>query len=143
MSEVFTYICTRTTADPYVPSQHADTRLLSRDVSDAFSALAGGHFVVGTLRFYPVQRTVPNHLLCDGREIPKAAFPELADYLGTSQGTPIDPDNFVLPDYTAALTPAPTPNPETVENGTVTTGGGTDYTGDADSGGRLSRYALL
>jgi hypothetical protein len=96
----------------------------------------------------PVQRSVANHLLCDGREVSKASFPELYSYLGDTQGTPVNPDNFLLPDYLTAFAPAPTADVETAADGTVTTPPPavpppTDYPertdrvwGNVDSGGR-------
>lgn len=151
MSAFFTYICTKTTADPYIPPRSINIDILSRDVSDAFLALTGGRFQVGKLAMFPVQRSVTNHLLCDGREIPKASFPELYAYLGDSQGASADPLNFKLPDYQTAFTPATATAPETVSPGTVSTpppttpspGYYTEQTdppwGDVDSGGRPLR----
>lgn len=123
MSTLFAYISAKTTADPYVPSGITNLNFLARDVSDAFVSLSGGHQVVGRLNFFPIQRTVPGHLLCDGREVPKNVFPELYRYLGDTQGTPADAANFVLPNYigAAAFEPAATAETETVVNGTVTT----------------------
>lgn len=128
MSELFAYICTRTTADPYLPPAIPDIRILARDVSDAFVALSGGHQIVGQLRFFPVQRAVPYHLLCDGREVAKTSFPELWNLLGETQGTPVDTDNFVLPSFigAAAFDPAPAAQTETEDQGTVTTPPPTD-----------------
>jgi tail collar domain len=134
MSEIFVYICTKTTADPYIPPY--DTHSLARDVSDAFVALSGGYRVVGQLGLYPLQRSVPSHLLCDGQEVAKVSFPELYDYLGDTQGTPADADNFVLPNYLGDLTPAAVADPETVNEGTVSTPGTGDTEGAVDSGGR-------
>lgn len=121
MSQFFAYICTKSTADPYLPPRTTSVEVLSRDVSDAFSALSGGHFVVGRLAFFPIQRSVPNHLLCNGSEVSKAAFPELYEYLGDSQGAAINSANFKLPDYLAAFAPAPAAEPETVNEGTTST----------------------
>lgn len=149
MSNFFAYICTKSTADPFIPPRSASIETLSRDVSDGFSALSGGHLEVGRLAFYPVQRSVPNHLLCDGREVSKASFSELYSYIGDTGGVPVDPDNFKLPDYLTALTPATTADTETASEGTVTTPSPavpppTDYPereerlwGDVDSGGRF------
>ncbi len=143
-SVVYTYICTRSTVDPYIPARSASLDIFSRDVSDGFGALAGGHYVVGRLSMFPVQRSVPNHLLCNGREVARSSFPELYDYLMDSQGAPADPLKFVLPNYLVTITPAATAVPETTTEGTVTTpppagypesGSGDPY-GDADSGGR-------
>jgi hypothetical protein len=121
VSQFFAYICTKSTADPFIPPRAVSIETLSRDVSDAFSALQGGRFEVGRIAIYPIQRSVANHLLCDGKEVSKASFPELYGYLGDSQGTPVDPDNFLLPDFLTDFVPAPTADVETVIEGTVTT----------------------
>lgn len=122
MSVYFAYIATKTTADPYIPKRSASVDVLSRDVSDAFMALQGGRIEVGRLAFYPVQRSVPNHLLCDGREVLKSSFPELYAYIGDTEGAAGDPLKFKLPDYvTAAPAPATTAEPETTNTGTVST----------------------
>lgn len=154
MSEFFTYICTRSTADPFIPPRAISLDMLSRDVSDAFQALSGGRFQVGQLAFYPTQRSVPSYLLCDGREVAQASFPELYAYLGETQGVAADPLNFVLPDYQTAFTPAASADPETTSGGTVSTPAPpvpppaynpdqTDRTyGDVDSGGRYDRSFL-
>lgn len=151
MSAFFTYICTKTTADPYLPNRTLSLDVLSRDVSDAFLALSGGRFQVGALALYPLQRAVPNHLLCDGKEVPKASFPELYAFLGDTQGTSTNPNNFKLPNYQTEFMPATATQPETVSGGTVTTPTPTAPTpgyypgqidrvyGDVDSGGRRQR----
>jgi hypothetical protein len=149
MSELYAYICTRTTADPYIPPASLDIRILSRDVSDAFVALSGGYVRVGEIRLFPIQRTVPFHVLCDGRELSKVSFPELYSYLGDTQGTPADVDNFVLPNFIGgSLTPAASADTETVNEGTVTSPPPSDpsipnwydQNGDADSGGRRFEF---
>lgn len=144
MSQVFTYISTKQTSDPYIPSATPNITVLARDVSDALYALQGGNLTVGKLAFFPIQRSVANHLLCNGQEVAKVSFPELYDYLGDTEGTPTDPANFVLPNYLTAITPAAVAAPETVEGGTVTSeasdagtgqsGGSIDYA--VDSGAR-------
>lgn len=146
---MFVYICTRTTADPVIPPASPDVRILARNVSDGFAALAGGSHVVGQLRFFPLQRAVPFHLLCDGKEVEKAAFPELYSYLGDTQGAAAS-GNFKLPNYVgaASFVPAPTSEPETVTAGTAESPPPDDPQipawdenayGQWDSGGR-SRY---
>lgn len=146
---LFAYISSKTTADPYVPQATNDIRQLSRDVSDAFVALSGGYQRVGEIAFYPIQRSVPGHLLCDGREVSKASFPELFRFLGDTQGTSTDPAMFKLPNYigAASFTPAAAAETETSQAGTVTSPPPTnpglnpdfDYGGPEDSGGR--RYS--
>ena len=145
-STLYAYICTKETADPFIPSVSIDITRLSRDVSDAFAALQGGHRMVGQISLFPVQRAVPSHLLCDGREVAKAAFPELFAYLGTTQGEAASPDNFLLPNFIGgSLTPAETAEPESTNAGTVNTPQPTnpqlpdfDKWGDRDSGGRFN-----
>lgn len=144
MSELFAYIATKQTADPFIPPMTQNVNKLARDVSDGFSALQGGYYRVGEISFYPAQRAVANHLLCDGTEVSKVSFPELFEYLGDSQGTPADPENFVLPNFVGTLEPATTVIPEVIEGGTVTSetpsdpgtgsGGSVDYA--VDSGAR-------
>lgn len=149
MSTLFAYISTKTTADPYIPPVSADLRVLSRDVSDAFVALSGGYRMVGEIRMFPLQRTVPGHLLCDGKEVAKASFPELYGYLGNTEGTAIDPLNFLLPNFVgaASFVPAAAAASETVTDGTVVNAVPTNpdvpdydfwaqYVDTADSGGR-------
>lgn len=149
MSDFQVYIATKTTADPYIPQGTVSLAHLSRDVSDAFLSLTGGRTQVGQLALFPIQRAVPNHLLCDGKEVPQASFPELYAYLGDTQGAAAA-GNFKLPDYSAAFTPAVAPEAETVEAGTVTTPppavppptydpNKTEKTyGGVDSGGRIN-----
>lgn len=122
MSEFFVYIATESTEDPAVPYGTRDIRFLAQDTSDAFRALEGGYQRVGQLAFFPLQRSVSGHMLCDGKEVPKASFPQLWSYLGDTQGTPADADNFVLPNYVgaAAFEPATVSQTETVNDGTVT-----------------------
>lgn len=157
MSKFFTYICTKTTADPYLPTRTVSVDVLARDVSDAFMAISGGRFQVGKLAFFPVQRSVANHLLCDGREVPKSSFPELYQYLGDSEGAPANAANFKLPNYLGTITPAAVADakPETATNGTVSTPPPdtppptyyeeeTERTyGHVDSGGRPRDYSDL
>lgn len=155
MSAFFAYIATKSTSDPYLPSRTTSVDVLARDVSDAFSAISGGRFEVGKLALYPVQRSVPNHLLCDGREVAKASFPELYRYLGDTGGVAVSADNFKLPDYLTALTPATTAAPETTNQGTVSTPPPptptpTSYPeqsdpvyGDVDSGGRYRQNTVI
>lgn len=149
MSSFLVYISTHTTADPYIPPYETDVRMLSRGVSDALTALSGGRQDVGEFKFFPLQRTVPGFLLCDGKEVPKADFQELYGYLGNTEGTPVDPLNFVLPNFVAAASfvPAATAATETVTQGTVENTVPTnpdvpdydfwvEYVDTADSGGR-------
>ncbi len=149
MSEIFCYICTRQTVDPFVPAVAANLPQFARDVSDGFFAMQGGYRTVGQLALFPAQRALQNHLLCNGQEVPKSAFAELYDYLGDFEGTPVDPDNFVLPNFIGTLAPAAAAAPETVEGGTVTSeasapggdvGGSVDYA--VDSGGRYRDYSV-
>ena len=148
-SAVYTYICVRQTLDVEVPSRASNLTLFARDVSDAFYATQGGYRTVGQLALFPAQKSIADHLLCDGKEVPKESFPELYDYLGDFEGTPVDPDNFVLPNYIGTLAAAATAAPETVESGTVTSetpsdpgtgvGGSEDYA--VDSGARVRQGA--
>ena len=147
MSLLFVYICTNTTADPYLPPMTPNITTLARDVSDAFSAISGGRFEVGRLALYPAQKSVQNHILCDGKEVSKVSFPELYAYLGDSEGAAAA-GNFKVPNYLTGLTAATTAATETINAGTVSTptpttppptydAGRSDRTyGNVESGGR-------
>lgn len=154
MSTFFTYIATRSTADPYIPPRSASLDMFSRDVSDAFQAIAGGRLEVGSLAFYPLQRSVPNHLLCDGREVAQASFPELFSYLGNSAGAAAA-GNFKLPNYLSTFAPATAAQPEATNAGTVSSPvpavtpptyhpeRSDPLYGDVDSGGRLNPHVVI
>jgi len=144
---LYSYICTNETEDPFVPAATPNITVLARDVSDAFYSLQGGHRLVGQISLFPVQRSVPGHLLCDGREVPKFSFPELFAFLGTTQGAAVDASNFRLPDFVGtALTTTATSAVETTTAGTASTPVPTDPAlppdfdkyGDIDSGGRFN-----
>lgn len=155
MSAFFPYICTKSTADPYLASRTVSLEKLAIDVADGFAAISGGRFEVGKLALYPVQRSVANHLLCDGREVARASFPELYAYLGDTQGAATDGSNFKLPNYLSAFAPATSANTETATGSTVTTPapstlppgynpGQTDRTyGNVDSGGRFQGNSAI
>ncbi len=53
---------------------------------------------IGTLIAFPPS-TVPDYgwLLCDGSEVAQATYPDLYSVIGDTYGTPVDPDNFILP----------------------------------------------
>ncbi len=136
MSVLYAYICTKQTADPYVPPYATNLSTLARDAADGFAALSGGYLRVGQISFFPVQRAVPFHLLCDGKEVPKALFPELFEYLGNAEGTPTDAANFILPNFIGAIDPATTAVPETVTESTVTSE--TPTSGTGGSGGSVN-----
>ncbi len=158
MSLVFTYISTKSTNPPYVATRAVSLPLLARDVSDGFMALSGGFVMVGEIKQFPLQRSVAGFLLCDGREVAKAAFPELYEFLADTQGISTDADYFVLPNYlgAGALEPAEIADTEieTVVEGTVSmpdpdppAPGEPEEVfplfGDVDSGGRFSRINEL
>lgn len=135
MSALYLYICTKQTSEAYVPPLESDIRRLSRNTADGFAALQGGYLRVGQIAQFPLQTRVASHLLCDGREVSKITFPQLYEYLGDAEGTPVDPGNFVLPNYIglAALVPAATAVVETVQGSSVTFE--TAVPGDGQSGG--------
>lgn len=147
MSVLFAYICTKSSADGFIPPRPRDLNMLARDVSDGFSALQGGYLRVGQIIFFSQQRAVPYHLLCNGQEVPRSTFPELFEFLGTLEGAPADPLNFKVPNFVAvaALTPAASAAAETVVASTVTSEVSSPGTGDSggseddavDSGARF------
>ena len=132
----YRFIATKTTYQTTIPAFINSVPELVRRVRIAFLANAGGQTTVGELKDFPLSNAVANYLLCDGSEVAQIDFPELYAYLGDSQGAPVDPDNFVLPDYVGAATPAATYPPQTTEGATVSTGGAiTEPTDPGQTGG--------
>lgn len=121
MSEVYTFIATKTSYATTIPLNIANLMDLARRVRGALSATAYPTRV-GELRDYPLSTSVPNFLLCDGSEVGKIDFPELYAYLADTQGTPTDAANFLLPDYVGTKTQAPTAPAQVVVGGTVQIG---------------------
>lgn len=134
---LFIYICTKQSADVFIPPVPVSLQTLSRDVSDAVFAMQGGYLRVGQLAFLPLQKSLPNHLLCNGQEVRKDKFPELYEFLGDFMGAASGPDFFKLPNYVGGtLEPAPAAAPEVVQGGTVTSE--TSSPGTGSSGGSLT-----
>lgn len=140
MSDLFFFICAKTTADFVVPATAASQNEFNRKVKNAFAGQVGGHLKCGDLKARPVQNAVDNHLLCDGSTIARSQFPELVELLNPGQAS------ATLPNYSGALTVA-TPTVTQVVNasGTVSSGGTVTDAGDVGgttggnvpSGGRV------
>lgn len=154
MSELYHFIATKTTYDVVLPEYAGgDPTAYFRKIRLALKAMAGGITRCGDVIGRATAAAVPNHLLCDGSTINRADFPELADVLGVGEGA----TTFTLPDYTNAAPALPADPPtQTIEGGTVSTGGtvttptqpgqaGGSIGGGVPSGGRerLSRLADL
>ena len=121
MSEVSTFIATKTTYATTIPLRTPVNELTRR----VRSALLATDYPtrVGELRDFPLSAAIPGFLLCDGSEVGQIDFPELYAYLGGSQGTPTVATNFLIPNYVGTKTQAPTAPAQTIEGGTVSTGG--------------------
>jgi hypothetical protein len=141
VSDIFVFICTRSSADFVVPSNAMSDADFRRKVHNAFQGLVGGRVTVGDLKLRPTQAAVADHLLCDGSTITREQFPLLVDYLAGAAAT-----TAILPLYAGALTaPALTVTQTTSPSGTVSTGGavtpsgtvGGTTGGNVVSGGRF------
>lgn len=146
---VYTFIATKTTTAATIPSMVGNLQELVYRLRGALRA-NDYPLIVGELREFPLSTPQPNFLLCNGSEVPKQAFPQLARYLGDSQGTPTNSDNFVLPNYqgtkgqaasypkqTATGADVSSGNTPTEPSGSGTTGGSSGY--NPPSGGRPIR----
>lgn len=142
MSERFTFICAKTTADFVVPVSASSQAGFNRNVHNAFQGLVGGILRVGDLKDRPTQASIDSHLLCDGSTIYRANYPELVEYLNPGGET------AALPDYTGAVViTTPTVTQTVTPSGTIQTdetaptdqgdAGGTEG-GNIPSGGRIS-----
>lgn len=136
MSEVFTFIATRTTYASTIPLR-TPVNELTRRVRNALLA-TDYPTRVGELRDFPLSTAIPGFLLCDGSEVAQNAFPELYTYLGDSQGTPVSTSNFLIPNYVGTKTQSPTAPAQTIVGGTVNTGGtATSPTNPGQAGGTV------
>lgn len=128
-SQLFAFIATKTTYQSVVPRAAVTQAEFNRKVVNAFTGNTGRPVHVGELIFFPLASPnsaralqMPNVILCDGSEVSKLSFPELAEYLGDSQGTPVDAANFVLPDVRDFVFATTVPVQVIDTGGTVTTG---------------------
>ena len=128
-SQLFAFIATKTTYSNVVPRGPMSQQKFNRSVANAFSGNQGRPTHVGEIVFFPLGAPassdalqMPNVILCDGSEVAKVSFPELAAYLGDSQGTPSNAANFVLPDVRNFVFTSTVPVQVVDSGGTVTTG---------------------
>ena len=123
MATMYAFIATKTTYDVALPTRAANQDEFNRRVVGAFKASAGGHTTAGDLKLRPTSAAIPNHLLCDGSVLQIEEFRQLYECLGTAFGGD-GVTTFALPDYVnQPLETAPTAPAQTVEGGTVSTGG--------------------
>jgi len=122
MSVFYRFIATKTTYAATIPSTVQGFADLVYRVRKALLATSYP-LRVGELRDFPLPTAQPNMLLGNGAEVAIASFPELYAYLGNSQGVPLDPLNFKLPNFVGVSTPAPVYPTQVVTGGDVNTGG--------------------
>lgn len=135
---LFAFIATKTTYANVVPDRARNQEDFNRRVSLAFKGNQGQQLQVGRISFFPLSKAVPGHLLCDGGEVSKTAFPELYSYLGDTQGTATDSANFKLPDIRNFAFSATVPVQTVDQGGTVSTGGTvTEPTEPGETGGSV------
>lgn len=115
-SQLFAFICTKSSADFVIPANARDLGELSRRVSIFAKGLVGGTLTVGDIKFRPTEAAIPNHMLCDGSTISRGQFPQLVEFLNPGE------DTATLPDYTGSLEiEAPTVEQTVTDSGTVST----------------------
>lgn len=149
-SQLFAFIATRTTYQNVVPRSAVSQAEFNRKVANAFSGNQGRTVQVGEIVFFPLASPnsarslqMPNVILCDGSEVAKLSFPELAEYLGDSQGTPTNAANFVLPDVRNFVFSPTVPVQVVDAGGTVTTGQDTVTPENAgETGGTQGAYPV-
>lgn len=138
MSNLFAFICTRTSADFVVPVSAPSQGDFNRKVHNAFRGMVGGHLNVGDIKFRPTQDAVQDHLLCDGSVVQREQFPLLVDYLagaGAAQATlPAPPFTFGTVTVTQTTSDSGTVSTGTPATPAGTVGGTTG--GNVVSGGR-------
>src|SRR5690242_4609364 len=155
MSQIYVFICTKTTPDTVLPVQTNNQADFNRRISNTFKTQQAGKLVVGDLKLRPDGNPIPNHILCDGAAISRTQFPELFAYLGVTEGSGDGVTTFNVPNYLGVPleVPATAPPQTTTPGGTTTTPtpvtqptqpgqtGGTSG-GNTVSGGRPDRTPL-
>jgi hypothetical protein len=121
MSDIFVFVCTKSTADVAIPTRAFDQAEYNRRISNTFKAQSGGHLTVGDLKLRPNGNAIQNHLLCDGSEISRTQFNELFSLLGETEGPGDGATTFNLPNYLGSPVevPAGAPVQNITEQGTV------------------------
>lgn len=148
--ECYWFIRTTTTYEIAVPPIAQNQAQFNRDVSYAFSGLAGATGNAGDMMKRGSARAVANFILCDGTALSRIGFPQLFEDIGTSFGAGDGVTTFNIPTQAQANGLTTTTPPQTVEGGTVTSGttqgapGTAGQTGGVtggpvDSGGRTPR----
>lgn len=145
--QLFVYIATKTTADFVVPAAQPSQAEFNRKVKNAFAGLVGGVVRAGDLRFRPVEKSIANHVVCDGAEYHPKTFPDLFREIGTTFGGD-GVTTFAVPDYSGSVeATTPTVGEEVTGGGTVSSGEPIDTSapaggstgGNVQSGGRPVR----
>lgn len=121
MSDVFVFICTKSTADLAIPTRAFDQADYNRRIANMFKSQAGGHLNAGDLKLRPNGNAVANHLLCDGSAISRTQFSELFRLLGETEGPGDGSTTFNLPNYLdgPVTVPATAPAQNISAQGTV------------------------
>lgn len=121
---VFWYICMRSAQTPVLPTVAADQREHNRRVANALESLAKSRHKVGDVKPRPALQSIPDHLLCDGSEVSRAAFPQLFAEIGTTWGAGDGSTTFNIPDLIGAALPVALTAPAQVisSGGTVSAG---------------------
>lgn len=139
MSQIYIFICTKTTVDTVIPTTTGNQIDFNRRVAGAFKTSLGGQLVVGDLKLRPNGSAIRDHLLCDGSTVGRLQFPELFALLGVTEGAGDGSTTFNLPNYLGAplAVPATAPAQTVTAAGTVSSAGTviTQPTDPAQTGG--------
>lgn len=119
------FIRTQTTYDVAIPTVARSQADFNRDVSYAFSAMAGGTGVVGELLYKASGNAMAGYILCDGQAISRTGYSELFAEIGTDWGAGDGSTTFNIPTQSGlsglVATPPPVP-PQVIDSTTVSSG---------------------
>lgn len=143
---LYWFICTNSAYPSAVPVVAGSQLAFNRLTANAIAGLNKTRHNVGDLTVRPNANPVNNHLLCDGSAIPRTAFPQLFDAIGTDWGAGDGSTTFNIPNLLGAAIPNATTAPtQTITNTTVadssttiTQPSGTTQTGGEDGGNTVS-----
>lgn len=138
-ASVYWFICTTASYPSAVPVVAGSQQAFNRRAANALAGLSKSRHEVGDLLARPNPNAINNHLLCDGSEVGRTAFPQLFAAIGTDWGAGDGSTTFNIPNLLGTTIPnATTAPPQVIADATVSTGAVIDQpTSPGEAGGSV------
>jgi hypothetical protein len=121
---IYWFICTTASYPSAVPVVAGSQAQFNRKSANAIAGLSKSRHEVGDLLPRTSSNPVNNHLLCDGSEVSRTAFPQLFAAIGDAWGAGDGTTTFNIPNLVGATLPNATTAPaQTIADTTSSTGG--------------------